>query len=216
MISVPADIAGQSKHAADWHGGRKGQGLSLVLARAKRQMEELEVDWADTFAMPETEPVIVPRQKKKRTEEPAATSHLPPAISTSHTAKPPHTPGKVLAQKTAVQQRSMMAVAAQRVQRQPEGNKKKEDEAKKKKKEEEEKRKKKEKEEEEKRKKKEKEEEEKRRKKAEEEKAEKVMLQCALSVSLLVLCISSRVLCPVLRVLCLCASLSRQANLAPT
>ena len=57
---------------------------------------------------------------------------------------------------------------------------------------------------------------EKRRKKAEEEKAEKVMLQRALSVSLLVLCISSRVLCPVLRVLCLCASLSKQARLAPT
>ena len=192
-------------------------------ARAKRQMEELEVDWADAFAVPETESVTVPstRQKKKRTEVPAATSHLPPAISASHTAKPPHPPGKVLAQKTADQQ--LMAQAAQRVQRQAEQAKKKEDEAKKKKeeeeerrkkkeKEEEEKRKKKEKEEEEKRKKKEKEEEEKRRKKAEEEKAEKVM-QRALSVSLHVLCISSRVLCPVLRVLCLCAAtLSRQAR----
>ena len=155
-----------------------------MLARAKRQMEELEVDWADAFAMPETEPVTAPRQKKKLTEEPPANSHLPPAISASHSAKPPHPPGKVLAQKTADQQ--LMAAAAQRVQRQAEQNKKKEDEAKKKKKEEEEKRKKKEKEEEEKRKKKEKEEEEKRRKKAEEEKAEKVMLQRALSVSLLV------------------------------
>ena len=109
-----------------------------------------------------------------------------------------------------------MAAAAQRVQCQAEQNKKKEDKAKKKKKEGEEKRKKKEEEEEEKRKKKEKEEEEKRRKKADEEKAEKIMLQRALSVSLLVLCISSRVPCPVLRVLCLCASLSRQARLAPT
>ena len=197
MISVPADITGQSKHAADWLDGRKEQGPSPVLARAKRQMEELEVDWADAFAVPETESVTVPRQKKKRTEQPAATSHLPPAISASHTAKPPHPPGKVLAQKTADQQ--LMAQAAQRVQRQAEQAKKKEDEAKKKKKEEEEKRKKKEKEEEEKRKKKEKEEEEKRkrkekeeeekrRKKAEEEKAEKVM-QSALSVSLQVLCI---------------------------
>ena len=44
MISVPADIAGQSKHAADWPDGRKEQGPSPVLARAKRQMEELEVD----------------------------------------------------------------------------------------------------------------------------------------------------------------------------
>ena len=44
MISVPADIAGQSKHAADWLDGRKEQGPSPVLARAKRQMEELEVD----------------------------------------------------------------------------------------------------------------------------------------------------------------------------
>ena len=104
MISVPSDIAGQSKHAADWLDGRKEQGPSPVLARAKRQMEELEVDWADAFAVPETESVTVPRQKKKRTEEPAATSHLPPAISASHTAKPPHPPGKVLAQKTADQQ----------------------------------------------------------------------------------------------------------------
>ena len=47
------------------------------------------MDWADTFAMPETESVTVPRPKKKRTEEPAATSHPPPAISASHTAKPP-------------------------------------------------------------------------------------------------------------------------------
>ena len=136
---------------------------------------------------------------------------LPPAISASHTARPPHPPGKVLAQKTADEQ--LMAQAAQRVQRQAEQAKKKEDEAKKKKKEEEEKRKKKEKEEEEKRKKKEKEEEErrkkkekeeeeKRRKKAEEEKAEKVM-QRALSMSLHVQ-ISSRVLRSVLRVLCLC------------
>ena len=101
-----------------------------------------------------------------------------------------------------------------RVQRQAEQAKKKEDGAKKKKKEEEEKRKKKEKEEEEKRKKKEKEEEERRKKKekegeekrwkkAEEEKAEKVM-QRMLSLSLHVLCISSRLLCSVLRVLCLC------------
>ena len=72
IISVPADIAGQSKHAADWLDGRKEQGPCLVLARAKRQMEELEVDWADAFAVPETESVTVPRQKKKRTEEPAA------------------------------------------------------------------------------------------------------------------------------------------------
>ena len=212
MISVPADIAGQSKHAADWLDGRKEQGPSPVLARAKRQIEELEVDWADAFAVPETESVTLPRPKKKCTEEPAATSHLPPAISASRTAKPPHPPGKVLAQKTADQQ--LLAHAAQRVQRQAEQAKKKQDEAKKKKKEEEEKRKKKEKEEEEKRKKKEKEEEErrkkkekeeeeKRRKKAEEEKAEKVM-QRALSLSLHVLCISSRVLCSVLRVLCLC------------
>ena len=212
MMSVPADIAGQSKHAAAWLDGRKEQGPSPVLARAKRQMEELEVDWADAFAVPETESVTVPRPKKQRTEEPAATSHLPPAISASHTAKPPHPPGKVLAQKTADQQ--LLAKAAQRVQRQAEQAKKKEDEAKKKKKEEEEKRKKKEKkeeekrkkkekEEEERRKKKEKEEEEKRRKKAEEEKAEKVM-QHALSLSLHVLCISSRVLCSVLRVLSLC------------
>ena len=90
IISVPADIAGQSKHAADWLDGRKEQGLSSVLARAKLQMEELEVDWADAFAMPETESVTLPRPKNKRTEEPAATSHLPPAISASHTAKPPH------------------------------------------------------------------------------------------------------------------------------
>ena len=212
MISVPADIAGQSKHAADWLDGRKEQGPSPVLTRAKRQLEELEV--ADAFAVPETESVTVPRPKKKRTEEPAATSHLPPAISASHTAKPPHPPGKVLAQKTADQQ--LMAQAAHRIQRQAEQAKKKEDEAKKKKKEEDEKRKKKEKDEEEKRKKKErekkeKEEEEKRRKKAEEEKAEKVM-QRALSSSLHVLCISSRVLCSVLRVLCLRATLSRQAR----
>ena len=203
-FSVPADIAGQSKRAADWLDGRKEQGPSPVLARAKRQPEELEMDWADAFAMPETESVTVPRPKKKRTEEPAATSHPPPAISASHTAKPPHPPGKVLAQKSANQQ--LLEQAAQRVQRQAEQAKKKEDEAKKKKKEEDEKRKKKEKEEEEKRKKKEKaeKEEERRRKKAEEEKAEKVMLQRALSISLHVLCISSRVLCPVLRVLCLC------------
>ena len=213
MISVPADIAGQSKHAADWLDGRKEQGPSPVLARAKRQMEELVVDSAQAFAVPRTESVTVPRPKKKCTEEPAATSHLPRAISASYTAKPPHPPGKVFAQKTADQQ--LMAQAAQRVQRQAEQAKTKEDEAKKKKKEEEETRKKKEKEEEEKRKEKEKEEEEKRkkkmkeqeerrRKKAEEEKAEKVMLQRALSVSLHVLCILSRVLCPVLRVLCLC------------
>ena len=130
MISVPADIAGQSKHAADWLDGRKEQGPSPVLARAKRQLEELEVDWADAFAVPETESVTVPRPKKKRTKEPAATSHLPPAISASHTAKPPHPPGKVLAQKTADQQ--LLAQAAQRVQRQAEQAKKKEDEAKKK------------------------------------------------------------------------------------
>ena len=206
MISVPADIAGQSKHAADWLDERKEQGPSPVLARAKRQLEELEVDWADAFAVPGTESVTVPRPKKKRTEEPAATSHLPPAISASHTAKPPHPPGKVLAQKTPDQR--LMAEAAHRVQRQAEQAKKKEDEAKKKKKEEDDKRKKKEKDEEEKRKKKEREkkereEEEKRRKKAEEEKAEKVMQRALLS-SLHVLCISSRVLCSVLRVLCLC------------
>ena len=87
MISVPADIAGQSKHAADWLDGRKEQGPSPVLARGKRQLEELEVDWADAFAVPETESVTVPRPKKKRTEKPAATSHLPPAISASHNAK---------------------------------------------------------------------------------------------------------------------------------
>ena len=81
MISVPADVAGQSKHAADWLDPRKEQGPSPVLARARRQMEELEVDRADAFAIPETKPVTVPRQKKKRTEEPAATSHLPRAIS---------------------------------------------------------------------------------------------------------------------------------------
>ena len=141
--------------------------------------------------------MTVSRPKKKRTEEPAATSHSPPAIFASHIAKPPHPPGKVLAQKTAHQH--LLEQAAQRVQRQAEQAKKKEDEAKKKKKEEEEKRKKKEKEEEEKRKKK-----EKRRRRAEEKKAEKVMLQRALSMSLHVLCISSRVLCFVLRVLCLC------------
>ena len=154
MISVPADIAGQSKHAANWLDGRKEQGPTLVLARAKRQMEELEVDWADAFAVLETDSVTVPRPKKKVrarvrvrvrcTEEPAVTSHLPPAISASHTAKPPHPPGKVLAQKTADQQ--LLAEAAQRVQRQAEQAKKKEDEAKKKKKEEGEKRKKEEKE----------------------------------------------------------------------
>ena len=116
MISVPADIVGQSKHAADWLDGRKEQGPSPVLARAKRQLEELEVDWADAFAVPETESVTVPSPKKKRTEEPAATSHRPPAISASHTAKPPHPPGKVLAQKTADQQ--LLAQAAHRVQRQ--------------------------------------------------------------------------------------------------
>ena len=65
MISVPTDIAEQSKHAADWLDRRKEQGPSPVLARAKRQMEELEVDWADAFAMPETEPVTAPRQKKR-------------------------------------------------------------------------------------------------------------------------------------------------------
>ena len=86
-----------------------------MLARAKRQMEELEVDWANAFAVPETESVTVPMQKKNCTEEPAATSHLPPAISASHTAKSPHPPGKVLAQNTADQQ--LMAQAAQRVQR---------------------------------------------------------------------------------------------------
>ena len=77
MISVPADIAGQSKHAADWLDGRKEQGPSPVLARAKRQLEELEVDRADAFAVPETESVTVPRPNKKRTEEPAATYHQP-------------------------------------------------------------------------------------------------------------------------------------------
>ena len=76
MISVPADIAAQSKHAANWLDGRKEQGPSPVLARAKRQLEELEVDWADAFAVPETKSVTVPRPKKKRTEEPPATSHL--------------------------------------------------------------------------------------------------------------------------------------------
>ena len=167
MISVPADIAGQSKHAADWLDRQKEQGPSPVLARAKQQLEELEVDWADAFAVPETESVTVPRPKKKLTEEPAATSHLPPAISASHTAKPPHPHGKVLAQKTADQQ--LLAQAAQRVQRQAEQAKTKEDEAKKKKKEEGEKRKKKEKEEEKKRKKKEKEGEERRKKKEKEE-----------------------------------------------
>ena len=30
MISVPADIAGQSKHAADWLDGQKEQGPSPV------------------------------------------------------------------------------------------------------------------------------------------------------------------------------------------
>ena len=113
MFSVPADIAGHSKHATDWLDGRKEQGPSPVPARAERKMEGLEVDWADAFAMPETKLVTLPRQKKKRTEEPPATSHLPPAISASHTAKPPQPPGKVLAQKTADQQ--VMAVAAQRV-----------------------------------------------------------------------------------------------------
>ena len=76
MISVRADIAGQSQHAADWLHGWKEQGPSPVLAQAKRQMEELEVDWANTFAVPETESVTVPRQKKKRTEEPTATSRM--------------------------------------------------------------------------------------------------------------------------------------------
>ena len=37
MISVPAKIAGQSKHAADWLDRRKEQGPSPVLARAKRE-----------------------------------------------------------------------------------------------------------------------------------------------------------------------------------
>ena len=214
MNSVPADIAGQSKHAADWLDGRKEQGPSPVLARAKRQLEELEVDWADAFAVPETESVTVPRPKKKRTEEPAATSHLPAAISASHTAKPPHPPGNVLAQKTADQQ--LLAQAAQRVQSQAEQAKKKEDKAKKKKKEEEEKRKekdkeedekrkKKEKEEEERRKNKEKEEEEKRRRKAEGENAEKVIRR-ALWLSSHMVCISLRVLCSGLRVLCLCSA----------
>ena len=40
MISVPADIARQSKHAANWLDGRKEQGPSPVLVRAKRQLEE--------------------------------------------------------------------------------------------------------------------------------------------------------------------------------
>ena len=85
MISVPADIAGQSKHAADWLDGWKEQGPSPVLARAKRQMEQLEVDWADAFAVPETESVTIPRQNKKRTEE-----QQPPA--TYHQPSPPPTP----------------------------------------------------------------------------------------------------------------------------
>ena len=218
MISVPADIAGQSKHAADWLDGRKEQGPSPVLARAKRQLEELEVTWADAFAVPETESVTVPRPKKKRTEEPAATSHLPPAISASHTAKPPHPPGKVLAQKTADQQ--LLAQAAHRVQRQAEQAKKKEDEAKKKKKEEDEKRKKKEKDEEEKRKKKErekkeKEEEEKRRKKAEEEKAEKGIAARAIVVIARAMHLVAHAMFRIARampVLCLRATLSRQAR----
>ena len=194
-----------------------------MLAQAKRQLEELEVDWADAFAVPETESVTVPRPKKKRTEEPAATSHLPPAISAFHTAKPPHPPGKVFAQKTADQQ--LLAQAAQRVQRQAEQAKKKEDEAKKKKKEEEEKRKKKEKEEEEKRKKREKEEEErrkkkekeegeKRRKKAQEKKAEKVM-QRAIVVIARAMHFVARAMLLIARampVLCPCATLSRQAR----
>ena len=50
-----------SKHAADWLDGRKEQGPSPVLARAKRQMEEVEVHRADAYAMPETEPVAVLR-----------------------------------------------------------------------------------------------------------------------------------------------------------
>ena len=33
MISVPTDIAGQSKHSADWLDGRKEQGPSRLLAR---------------------------------------------------------------------------------------------------------------------------------------------------------------------------------------
>ena len=89
MISVPADIAGQSKHAADWLDGRKEQGPSPVLARAKRQMEELEVDWADAFAVPETESVTVPRPKKKRTGITPG-SQQPPA--TYHQPSPPPTP----------------------------------------------------------------------------------------------------------------------------
>ena len=36
MISVPADIAGQAKHAADWLDGRKEQGPSPVLERRRR------------------------------------------------------------------------------------------------------------------------------------------------------------------------------------
>ena len=160
---------------------QKEQGPSQVLVWAKRQMEELEVDWADAFTLPDTEPVIAPWQKKKRTEEPPATSQLAPFISASDSAEPRHPPGKVLAQKTADQQ--LMAAAAQRVQRQAEQNKKKEDDGKRKKTEAEEKRKKMEKEDEEKRKKNKKEEEGKRQKKAEEEKAENVMRQRALSVS---------------------------------
>ena len=72
MISVPADIAGQSKHAADWLDGRKEQCPSSVLAWAKRQLEELEVDWGDAFAVPETESVTVPRP-----QQPPATYHQP-------------------------------------------------------------------------------------------------------------------------------------------
>ena len=224
MITVPADIAGQSEHATDWLDGRKEQGPSPVLARAKRQLEELEVDWAASFAVPETESVTVPRPKKKRTQELAATSHLPPAISASHTAKPPHPPGKVLAQKTANQQ--LLAQAAQRVQRQAEQAKKKEDEAKEKKKEEEEKRKKKEKEEEEKRKKKEKEEEERRKKKEKEEDREeteesrggesrKGNAVRAIVVIARAMHFVARAMLRIARampVLCLCATLSRQAR----
>ena len=49
MISMPADIGRQSKHAADWLDKRKERGPSPVLARAKKQMEELEVVWADAL-----------------------------------------------------------------------------------------------------------------------------------------------------------------------
>ena len=81
MISVPADIAGQSKHAADWLDGRKEQGPSPVLAWARRQLEELEVDWADAFAVPETESVTVPRPRKKRTEDRRVSARRVSALS---------------------------------------------------------------------------------------------------------------------------------------